>query len=725
MTDEPNLPIDGETALAAPIGEEFVLVLGVADAMPQTLQVLLNGDPAMCMEATVVSWRRPGAPADIAVGFVAAIPLQIAGRLRLGSVVMRRAGRPVRFTLMRRALPLPGLLHLMAADAGDAFADAVDGLIQALMAGRGSPRRLAAALTMLQVAARNDGFVEVMGALDTGEVYLQGWSTELPADGTRLLVSHEGFLVGDFVAATVPREDLGDNGRGFVGLLDPGKVPVAPEAFERLFFRGAHGWRSLEIYERRVLLASTDVPAHIRDVLPRAEASPETLLRLRRAAQRFDGRDTVSPLQKPIRLGMDLAAEVPGGGMLVSGWMLDPEGLVDSIALRCGTAAETIGGSWTRLPRPDVTHAFQNDPLFAGRIDPTRHDHGFLAFVPGVSASDDCPAYFELTIDADTIAFYPLTVARGLSRQALERLMSALDPHTATASLAIERHIGPMLQAMQRPAPRIVEIRDFGFDEAAPLALVVGAAGEAEEAAVALSLLALDPETRNVPIVLSVPVGHADRVGADAQRLAGFYGLGLRLVIGEGIEDMCDAFEAAVGATGAETLAFLSASVLPREAGWLSRMERAYRARGGKVLVSPTIVFEDDSIRFAGTWLETDGGERRLSDRYIGYPRDVVRNAEPSDVVAGTVACCLLPRAAIEAVGGFNRSYLGPTEKGRDLCLQLKLAGTPSVWLPEVEMIAAEENAGTIATPWQKLAQRADRWSFNRRWTLLVANMRG
>src|SRR5690606_9831889 len=346
-------------------------------------------------------------------------------------------------------------------------------------------------------------------------------------------------------------------------------------------------------------------------------------------------------------------------------------------------------------------------------------------FVPGVSASDDAPAYFELTIDEDTIAFYPLTVTRALSRRPLERLMSALDPHTATASLAIERHIGPMLQAMERPAPRVVETRDFGFDEAAPLALVVGAAGEAEEAAVALSLLALDPETRNVPIVLSVPVGHADRVGADAQRLAGFYGLSLRLVVGEGVEDMCDAFEAAVGATNAETLAFLSASVLPREAGWLSRMERAYRARGGKVLVSPTIVFEDDSIRFAGTWLDTEDGERRLSGRACGYPREVVRSAEPSELVAGTVGCGLLPRAAMEAAGGFNRAWLGATEKGRDLCLQLTLAGTPSMWLPEGEMIAAEENAGAIATPWQKLAQRADRWSFNRRWSLLVANMRG
>ncbi|MDJ1159981.1 hypothetical protein QNA08_17345 [Chelatococcus sp. SYSU_G07232] len=726
MSEHPNLPVDGETALAAPIGEEFVLVMGVADAMPGALQVLLNGDPAMCMEATVVTWRRAEAPAEAAIGFVAAVPLQITGRLRLGSIVMRRGGRPARYTLVRRALPLQGLLHLMATDAGEAFKDAADGLIHALMSGKSGPKRLAAALTMLQAAARNDGFVEVMGTLDTGEVFLQGWSTELPADTTRLLVAHDGFLVGEFTAATVPREDLGGRGHGFFGLLSPGKTVVDPEKLQRLYFRGAEGWRALEIYERRVLLASTDVPAHIRDVLPRGDAGTETLRILRRASERFDGRDTVSPLQKPIRIGMDMVVDVPGGGILVSGWMLDPDGLVDSMALRAGAGAQPVTENWTRLPRPDVTSAFLNDPLFAGRLDPARHDHGFLAFVPGLSAADGAPVYFELTIEDDTIAFYPLTAMRGLSRRVIERLVSALDPRTATAALAIERHIGPMMQAVDQPPPRTVETRDFGFDdEEAPLALVVAAGLDAEEVTAALSLLALDPETRAVPIIVSAPVEAFDRVAAEVCRLAGFYGLGVRLVVAEGVTDVCDAFEAALGATTAETLVFLAAGVLPRRAGWLSRMERAYRARGGKVLVSPTIVFEDNSIRFAGTWLETEGGERRLTDRFIGYPRDVVRDAEPTEVVAGSVACCVVPRAAVETAGGFSRSYLGAADKGRDLCLKLKLAGTPSLWLPEVEMVAADEEAGAASLAWRRLAQRVDRWSFNRRWSLLVANMRG
>ena len=189
-----------------------------------------------------------------------------------------------------------------------------------------------------------------------------------------------------------------------------------------------------------------------------------------------------------------------------------------------------------------------------------------------------------------------------------------------------------------------------------------------------------------------------------------------------GVQDPCDALEAAVQATRADALVFLSAGVLPRQAGWLSVMERAYRARNGRALVSPTIVFEDDSIRFAGTWFDSD--EQKLVDRFIGYPRDVVHGSEPAEVMAGSTACCIVSKSAIEAAGGFTRSYLGVGDKGRDLCLKLRLAGTMSVWLPDVEMISAEDEASGSSLPMRRLAQRIDRWSFDRKWSLLVNNMR-
>jgi hypothetical protein len=149
-------------------------------------------------------------------------------------------------------------------------------------------------------------------------------------------------------------------------------------------------------------------------------------------------------------------------------------------------------------------------------------------------------------------------------------------------------------------------------------------------------------------------------------------------VASEGVNDACDAYQAAVEAHSAETLVFLAAGVLPRRAGWLSRLERAYQARGGRAMVSPTIVFEDDSIRFAGTWIEGEGAERRLVDRLHRLPPRRGAGRRAHEVAAGSLQCCAVSRQAFEAAGGFTRSYLGAADKGRDLCLKLKLSGTPS-----------------------------------------------
>jgi O-antigen biosynthesis protein len=719
-----NLPTDGETALVTPIGDDLALISGVAAVMPGTIDVLLNGDPSMSMKADVISWARKDAPPEAAIGFVAIVPIRLARTVRLRSVMMRRNGQPVRYALVRQPATLPVLMQIIAADALENVAEVTGGIVQALAASTGTAnrKRSAAALSVLTMAAPNDGWIEVIGALDTGEIFLQGWAVSLPADQIQVVIAHDGLLSGTLTIAKVQRSDLGDKGHGFIGLLDTGEPIVNPENLKQLFFRTGKRWLALHIYDRCVLLPSIDVPAHIRDGLVRAEANIDTLRIMRRAGERFDGRDTVSGLNQPVRIGMDMVVAVPGGGLLVAGWMLDPECLVGSVVLRSGLECAKIDDIWTRLPRSDVSAAFQHNEVFAGHLDPLRNDHGFLAYVPNLTAAGEAPLFFEISL-GETVAFYPLKVVRTLSRRALEKLISPLDSRTAAAGAAIERHIGPMMQAFMSPSPHVTEIRDFGFDDAnVDRVLIIGAGFDPDEVVVTLSLLALDPETRGLPIIVSAPIEAFGTIAPEVERISGFYDITVRVIGGDGVQDACDAFEVAAGATRADTLIFLAAGVLPRSAGWLSNMERVYRKRGNKALVSPTIVYEDDSVRFAGTWL--DNIEQKLVDRYIGYPCDVVRGSQPTEVIAGSTACCIVPRSAIEVTGGFTRSYLNTTEKVRDLCLKLRLEGTPSVWLPSVEMISADDDSVASSLQLRRLTQRIDRWSFDRKWSLLINNMR-
>ena len=504
-----------------------------------------------------------------------------------------------------------------------------------------------------------------------------------------------------------------------------GDKPINPGKLKRVYFRGREGWYSIEVYQQRVLVAPPDVPAHIRSVLGRVRAPENILHQLRMAAHRFDGRDTVSELDRPVRIGIDFSLLIEGSGVLISGWMLDPDRAVENVSLRVGGELVRIDDHWTRQSRADVTGAFANDPMFSG-MNPARNNHGFLVFCSlEDTPPSDQPVYLELGIVDAFPAYCPLNPTRASARQALSRVLPSLDPRSVTASNSIERQFGPMLQGMTAQNPYAVDVHDIGdFDEDAPVTLVVGVDDTINDIGVTIALLGLDQATRHLPIVIAGPVESFDLVGSDMLRLAAFYKLNTRIVFAEGVEDFCDALEVGVAATNSETIGLVSAHILPRDDGWFDQLLAAYRKRGSKALVSPTILFEDDSVRWAGTWIDGDAkGGQYLSDRYVGYPCAVLADAEPSEVSAGTLECCILPRKAFVDTDGFTRGYIGPAEKSLDLALKLRMAGTPSYWIPEVEVLGSEQSISN-APAWEELSHRLDRWAFDRRWSLVVSNLR-
>lgn len=723
MSEQLHLPVDGETVLITQIEEGLALVAGVGENMPATAEVLLNGDPSTTAQASIVCWQRSGPSTDAPFGFVALVPI---GRLRRGqfnSLVIRRPGRPLRYALQRHSVGLDRALQAIAAEAGPAFAPVVDGVIEALLGGKLSPQRLRMVAALVRLAAHNDGFIEVIGQVEEGELYLQGWAADLPSGRNRVIAIGETPILAELTSAAFSRDDLGDRGSGFAALLEAGGT-LAPPELRRILFRGRDGWRSVDVYQQHVLVKPRDVPGHVRSILPRMTATGRTLEKLELVAHRFDGHDTVSKLDVPVRLGVDFALAVEGGGIIVSGWMLDPEQRVGTVKLRVGGHSAVISDTWSRQARPDVTEAFRADPMFAG-LDASKTGHGFLAFALGMATPGGAtPVYLELSMAEAHPAYYPLSLVKVSARQALQRLLPSLDPRSVTASNAIELQFGPMLKSLEGQPPEAAQTHDVGtFCEDAPLALVIGADDTIADIGVLIALLGLNPETRNLPIVLAGPVDNFDPVGGEICRLAAFYGLNMRLVLADGVEDTCDALQAGIAATRADTLVLLSAHILPNTSGWLSALERAYRRCGGKCLVSPTILYEDESIRWAGTWIDGEGEERRLVNRFAGFPVTLIKDAEVEEVTAGTVECCILPRAAFEDVEGFARGYVGTAEKGLDLALRLKLAGTPAYWLPEVEMVGGDHVVA--ADPrWAELTHRLDRWAFDRRWSLVIANLR-
>ncbi|SOB92246.1 glycosyltransferase family 2 protein [Thalassospira xiamenensis] len=723
MTEPSGMPLDGRTVVAALVDDGLALMAGVGAAMPATIDVFLNGQSEAKVQASIISWRRADGPPEAAYGFVALLPMQNVSQRRLKTALFKAPGQPGEYRIESRSQGLESILSAVAEQSGAAFATVIDGVIEALLAGNPNKKRLRTVAALVRIAARSNGFIEVLGGLEEGDIYIQGWSSNFPTGRTRVIAIDEGPVLAELTSAEFVRDDLGEHATGVTGLM-AGDTRINPNKLQRVYFRGRDGWFSIEVYQQRVLVALPDVPAHIRSVLDRVKAPDNILEQIRMAAHRFDGRDTVSELDRPVRIGIDFSLVIEGSGILVSGWMLDPDRAVETVMLRVGGEAVRIDDRWTRQSRPDVTNAFVNDPMFSG-LNPARNSHGFLVFCPleDTPASDQ-PVYLELAISDAFPAYCPLNPTRASARQALSRVLPSLDPRSVTASNSIERQFGPMLQNMTAQSPFAIDTHDIGnFDEDAPVTLIVGVDDTISDIGVTIALLGLDEVTRHLPIVIAGPAESFDQVGSDMMRLAAFYKLNVRIVFAEGVEDFCDALEVGVTSTNSETIALVSAHILPHDTGWFEPLLAAYRKRGSKCVVCPTILFEDDSVRWAGTWIEGDVDGQYLSDRYVGYPRAVLSDAEPTEVSAGTPECCIMPRKAFEDINGFTRGYIGPSEKGLDLALKLRMGGTASWWIPEIEVLGSEQSI-TSAPAWEELSHRLDRWAFDRRWSLVVSNLR-
>ena len=129
-------------------------------------------------------------------------------------------------------------------------------------------------------------------------------------------------------------------------------------------------------------------------------------------------------------------------------------------------------------------------------------------------------------------------------------------------------------------------------------------------------------------------------------------------------------------------------------------------------IISPTLAYEDYSVRWAGTW---------PARRYEGYPISAVTGFKLTPVTAASLECCVMPREALLKAGGFAGGYLGSREKGLDLGLRLSRGGVASYWLPSVQMLGSDETSSTGTSAMAALVESIDRKILDARGTAELA----
>ncbi|WP_281929903.1 hypothetical protein [Roseibium album] len=715
----PVLPLDGRSVVYTVLDHDTVIVAGVGENFAPNLPAVLNDDPSDTAQATMVMLSgntQKSAP------FLAILFLHSAAPSKLERVTFRAKGHAHPYTVKYGPVEFDTFAKLVTDAAPQSETSVVDKLIDVLFSGKTEAKSQQLAAKLVGHVARRDGFVEMIGQFDEGDIYVQGWSKELPAGNNRVFVFDGSLNVADFSCCLFERKDTGGKAAGFSGILDPGE-PLATSSIRNLFFRGRSGWNKVDVHDKRTISTARALPGQIRALLPRLGVAGDGRSRLETAAQRFDGRETVSELDVPVRVGIDFCAATNTGEVILCGWLLNPEDHVDAVHLRAGNTFARLDETWTSLNRPDVTKAFEDlSPFLRGAGGQNRH--GFLVCVGELDTCLKEKPYLEIVLKDGRSAYAPLALGQTTLRSALRRLVAGLDPAVASETDIIERQFLPILGTAVSPEPSVADFLDIGaVPETASRSIVVGLDGAVEKIRTLLPILALDPFLRGTPIVLSASSSVLSEQLQEIKRIATLYGMAVRTVAARNVEDKLDALQAGMETAPSDMVVCLNSSVVPLVPGWLEPLVSAYQEREGSCLVTPTILYEDDTIRWAGTWIDKEGGSHVLKQHYVGYPRRTLLGAESCEVVASTFDCCVLPKSALPESGGFARSYLGTDEKGMDATLKLRRWGLKSYWVPQVEMVHPEDGRGSERL-WNKIVGQHDRSQFERTWTTSFAGLK-
>jgi len=257
-------------------------------------------------------------------------------------------------------------------------------------------------------------------------------------------------------------------------------------------------------------------------------------------------------------------------------------------------------------------------------------------------------------------------------------------------------------------------------EETPRLSIVLPVAEGADGLDINLACLAGEPMAAAAELIL-VSTGGADSALADrVGQHARFYGFAGRLAMVERAIGRHQALSAGARLASGEALLFLGSDVLPRGPGWLGALVRAFRANDRAGLVSPTLLYEDDSIRYAGLPMDGLGEDAAAPSgpgRYTGYPRHWITETVATEVLAGTSDCCLMPRKLFERIGGFARDLLGGAQQDVALGLRLRAVGRSCLWVPSIMLYAVDSKARSAApADGVDIPRLIDAWSFARTW---------
>jgi hypothetical protein len=199
-------------------------------------------------------------------------------------------------------------------------------------------------------------------------------------------------------------------------------------------------------------------------------------------------------------------------------------------------------------------------------------------------------------------------------------------------------------------------------------------------------------------------------------RALDFYGIDAAVLLADTSVDLCGAIEIGARASSAPLLILQSPTCHATSPGWAARLVEALGT--GAAAASPTLLYEDWSIRYAGIdglRFAAQAPYAEAEGQRVGMPRGALTVSAAIPTRAALLDCCVIRRGAFERVDGFSMGFALPATNGLDLFLRLDAAGETLLWTPEIEVYALDD-AVAADCYWALTGERVDGWSLRASW---------
>ncbi len=448
--------------------------------------------------------------------------------------------------------------------------------------------------------------------------------------------------------------------------------------------------------------APRPMPAEFITRLATAEGPAKRELE-RLMARGFTGRDTLSWLSAPVRMRVARCLRTPEG-LLLQGWLHDPQGAVTSIRLRAGeTAFPLKPGAWLD------TMAWDGE---GGR--------GFLARAPVPVRLGE--AWLDVTLGTGESGTLPLPLPETADIPALRAILAEAGAIPETAlDHAFGGVIGQALVALNRhrlARPMAVEAREFGTPPATPRAsVVIPLHGRLDMMAVQMALFTACRMARDEVIFVLDDPPRREAALALAQSAWDRFGMPLRLILPAEARGFGPASNLGMRHARGGVVVFLNADAFPRGTDWLDHLVAAV-ADPSVGAAGARLLYPDGSLQHGGMRLEAGPGGWLFPEHPGKGLRPPPATEGLRDVEALTGACLALRREVAERFGGFDEDYVIGDFEDADLSVRLAAAGLRRVMVDQATLVHLERQsqgrADEQAGRWNLTLLNA--WTYNQRW---------